>query len=152
MQAKQPGAAKARGAAFDALLTAAEQLRAYVEALCANLSVEQATALAAAAGMKIALSPIHSKPILQANRGSLSGNVVLIANALLLAGKGRGRKFFNWAWSADGGKTWVALPPTTDATTSVSGLTPLTTYLFRVSANTRKVEGAWSQAVSLIVH
>ena len=102
--------------------------------------------------MKIAVTPTRIKPELQAIRGSLSGNVILIANALLLAGKGRGRRLFNWAWSADGGKTWVALPSTTDATTSVSGLTPLTTYLFRASANTRKVEGAWSQAVSLIVH
>jgi hypothetical protein len=151
-QTKEPGSAKARTAAFVPLLTAAESLRAYVEALCQSLNAEQAAALAAAAGMKIVASPSRSKPALQANRGSLSGVVVLIANALLLAGNGRGRKLFNWAWSADGGKTWVALPATTDAVTSVSGLTPLTTYLFRVSANTRKVAGAFSQAVSLIVH
>jgi hypothetical protein len=102
--------------------------------------------------MKIAETPVRNKPALQANRGSLSGNVVLIANALLLAGKGKGRRLFNWQYSADGGKTWVAVPSTTDADTSISGLTPLTTYLFRVSIGMGKTEGAWSQIVSLIVH
>jgi hypothetical protein len=34
----------------------------------------------------------------------------------------------------------------------VTGLTPLTTYLFRVCVSTSKGQGAWSQAVSVIVH
>jgi hypothetical protein len=152
VQTKAPGAVAARGPSIAALLIAAESLRGYVETLCATLTLEQATALAAAAGMKIAGSPARNKPALQANRGSLSGNVVLIANALLLAGKGKGRRLFNWQYSADGGKTWVAVPSTTDADTSISGLTPLTAYLFRVSVGMGKTEGAWSQAVSLIVH
>jgi hypothetical protein len=141
VQAKAPGAVAARGPRIAALLTAAESLRGYVETLCAALTAEQAAALAAAAGMKIAETPARNKPALQANRGSL-----------LLAGKGRGGRLFNWQYSADGGKTWVAAPSTTDADTSISGLTPLTAYLFRVSVGMGKTEGAWSQAVSLIVH
>jgi hypothetical protein len=102
--------------------------------------------------MRLAAIPVHNKPALQANRGPISGVVVLLANTLLLVGKTRARIFFSWACSADGGKTWTALPSTTDATTTVSGLTPMTTYLFRVCASTRKGQGAWSQAVSVVVH
>jgi hypothetical protein len=152
VQTKASGAVAARGPSIAALLVAAESLRAYVESLCANLTAEQAAALAAAAGMKIFETAVHNKPALQASYGSLSGDVVLIANALLLAGKGRGGRLFNWQWSADGGKTWVTIPPTTHADTAISGLTPLTVYLFRVAVSKGKTAGAFSQAVSLIVH
>ncbi len=149
---KAPGAAKERDAKVTLVVNAAKSLRAYVESLCVNLTAEQAAALAAAAGMRLAAIPVHNKPALQANRGPISGVVVLLANTLLLVGKTRARIFFSWACSADGGKTWTALPSTTDATTTVSGLTPMTTYLFRVCASTRKGQGAWSQAVSVVVH
>jgi|HubBroStandDraft_2_1064218.scaffolds.fasta_scaffold409531_2 hypothetical protein len=151
VQAKAHGAVAARGPKVAAVLNAAEQFRAYVESLCVNLTSEQAAALAAAGGMQLAALPVHKKPALQANRGAVSGAVVLIANALLLAGGSRGRRCFNWQSSTDG-KNWVSLPSTPDAITTVSGLTPLTAYLFRVSVSTTKGEGAWSQAVSVVVH
>ena len=88
-QTKAPGAVAARGPEIAAVLNAAESLRAYVESLCVTLTSEQAAALAVAAGMRLAALPAHHKPALQANRGAVSGVVVLIANALLRVEPGR---------------------------------------------------------------
>jgi len=58
---------------------------------------------------------------------------------------------FNWQSSAEGGKTWISAPSTPLATTTLEGLTPLTTYAFRVSVTVSKTAGEWSQAVSILV-
>ena len=66
--------------------------------------------------------------------------------------KGRRKTFFNWQYTADGGKTFVTLPSTPRARTTVSGLTALSTYGFRVSVtNSDGVAGEWSQIVSFLV-
>jgi len=44
------------------------------------------------------------------------------------------------------------LPSTPLASTTVTGLTPLTTYEFRVSLTDKSGEGPWSQALSFLVH
>jgi hypothetical protein len=53
--------------------------------------------------------------------------------------------------SLDGGKTWVELPETLQARTSVTGLQPATTYSFRFRPVTRMGVGDWSQPLSLLV-
>ena len=64
--------------------------------------------------------------------------MVLEVNATVLLGANLHRKhFFNWEYTLDG-KTFVTLPSTAEATTTVSGLTALTTAGFRVSATISK--------------
>jgi hypothetical protein len=78
----------------------------------------------------------------------------LAANRTVLGGAASAHKrvTFNWEMSADGGKTWQALPSGAYASTSASGLTLMTTYAFRVSVTVGNTPGAWSQAVSILVH
>jgi hypothetical protein len=91
--------------------------------------------------------------VLEAKLGTASGSVVLRANETLLVGRGvRKRAAFNWQLSADGGKTWTNAPSTPLASTAIDGLTPLTTYAFRVCVTVSKATGEWSQAVTLLVH
>jgi hypothetical protein len=65
-----------------------------------------------------------------------------------LAGK---RASYEWQYSVDGGKTWVAAPATLQAKTSVAGLAAGTTVQFRYLAVTKAGQGDWSPAVSLLV-
>jgi hypothetical protein len=74
------------------------------------------------------------------------GVVVLRAMA---AGK---HAAYEWQSSADGAKTWTALPVTTKANASVPGLGVGTTAMFRVRATVNSVAGDWSQPVTLLVH
>jgi len=146
------GTVAVRNAKRAVLVTTLESLRMYVQSLC-DSNPEQAPALATAASMAVAKLPLHAKPVLQAKPGASSGAVILIANATLLIGRGvRKKATFNWESSADGGKTWVTAPSTPLSSTSVVGLTPLTTYAFRVSVTVSKTTGEWSQAVTLLVH
>ena len=142
------GAAAARNEARDALVVAVEQLRVFVQTLCAA-SPQSAATLAANAGMKLAAVPVRAKPVLGVKEGPQGGSVVLTANVQLLD-KGKAGKCFNWEYSLDG-KTWIAVPTTPLSTTTIGGLTPLTTYSFRVSVTTKKVQGLWSQDVSFLV-
>jgi hypothetical protein len=148
---KTKGTVPVRNAKRTVLVTSLESLRMYVQSLC-DANPEQAATIAAAASMFTAKVAVRDKPILQARQGPQSGIVLLIANATLLIGRGvRKKATFNWEMSADGGKTWTPLPSTPIATTIVTGLTPLTTYAFRVSVTVSKTVGEWSQAVTLLV-
>jgi hypothetical protein len=146
------GTAAARNAKRDLLVTSLESWRMYVQTLC-DANPEQAEAIITAATMSIGKVSVFAKPVLEAKLGTVSGSVVLQANETLLVGRGvRKRASFNWQFSADGGKTWTSAPSTPLASTTVEGLTPLTTYSFRVNATVSKTTGAWSQVVTLIVH
>lgn len=145
------GTVAVRNAKRDALITALESERMYVQSLC-DASPEQAETYIKAAGMDVAKSPMHSKPVLSAEQGPFPGSAKLVANATLLVGRGvRKRVTFNWQYSADGGKTWTSATSTPLASTLIEGLTPMTTYWFRVSATVSKTPGEWSQAVTLLV-
>jgi hypothetical protein len=51
----------------------------------------------------------------------------------------------------DGGKTWIQLPSTMKAKTTVSGIAPGTSPQFRFRILTKAGEGDWSQPISLLV-
>jgi len=145
------GTAAVRDAKRDELYTGLESERMYVQSLC-DANPEQAAILIKAAGMTIGKVPARAKPVLEAKEGTQPGSVVLSANERLLVGASVHKKtLFNWQMSADGGKTWTALPATPFASTEVTGLTPLTTYAFRVCVTVAKVTGEWSQAVTILV-
>jgi hypothetical protein len=114
-------------------------------------TLEGAVATIQAAGFVVALVAKRNKPILAAKQSQPGSPVVLEANATALGVSGKSC-FFSWQSTVDG-KTWVSLPSTTLATTSVANLTALTTYGFRVAVTTSSgVMGEWSQIVNFLVH
>jgi hypothetical protein len=105
-----------------------------------------------AGGVEVVTVGQHNKPVLKVTQGTTPGSVVLEANATTILGEDLRRKhFFMWGYTTDG-KTFIALPPTPEASTLVSGLTSLTTVGFRVSATTpNNVTTEWSAIVNFLV-
>ncbi len=118
---------------------------------CAGL--DQAIAVILAGGLQVALVSGYTKPILGVKQATPGGLVTLDANAMALTGGSYKKSFFNWQSTADGGKTFVTLPPTPTSKTTVADLTPLSTYGFRVCiTRSDGTMGEWSQVVSFLVH
>jgi hypothetical protein len=146
---RAPGSAAARNVQRKLLVGMMESAMALVQAIAdAAGSVDQAVSTIQEAGLVVAMVPLHTKAILTVTQGPQAGSVVLDANATVLGASGanRGKKTcFHWQSTSDG-KTYVTLPSTPTSKTSVSNLTPLTTYGFRVcvtiGASARR-RGAW---------
>ena len=118
--------------------------RAYVEQLV-NADPTNAAVIAGDSGMLIRKAPSRNKPLLAAKHGAVSGAVAVVAKAT------KGAKTNNWQYSLDGGKTWIDLPPTTAAKTTVHNLTPGTTVTFRQRVVTKAGLSDWGQPVSTLV-
>jgi hypothetical protein len=148
------GAAAARNVQRTLLVGLLEKTLTYVQGIADNCpSQEQAVAAIQAAGCVVAGVGGQVKPILAAKQGPEAGAVILAANARALTGGSQRKHFFNWSYSGDGGKTWVGMPSTAKAKTTLDGLTPLTTYEFRVSVTTSDTTtGPWSQTFAFLVH
>jgi hypothetical protein len=151
---RSTGSAAARDVRRNLVWMAMESLRVYVQGLCDVVSADAAIALIETAGLRVAATPVHTKPLLAATPTTTPGLVHLSANASLLVGPAdiHKRPTFHWQWSADGGQTWNSSTSTPHASTDIPGLSLLGTYSFRVSVTVGKVPGAWSQAISLFLH
>jgi hypothetical protein len=145
VHARTKGAAAVREVKRKTVVEDLTSLKQYAQTT-ANQNPENAIAIIESAGMSLKKASAHHKPALQALMGLLAGEVLLRARA---AGRSAA---YEWQYSADGGKTWVALPLTNGAKTSVQGLSVGTTYLFRFRATVKNTIGDWSQNVSLFVH
>jgi hypothetical protein len=148
------GAAAARNVQRRILVGLLEAGVMYVQQTADALpTLDAAISAIQAAGLTVALVPRYQKPILKVTHGPTPGSVALDANAKQLGAGGRRKTFFNWQYTADGGRTFVNAPPTPKSKTLLSGLTPLTSYGFRVSVtNPDGVAGEWSPLVTFIVH
>jgi hypothetical protein len=119
--------------------------RAYVETLV-NADPTNAATLAGDAGMTIRKAGARNKPLLAAKHGATAGQVHVVAKAT------KGARLNSWQYSADGGKTWVEVPNTSTASTTIQGLTPAVNVMFRQRVFTIAAGWSnWSEAVSLIV-
>jgi hypothetical protein len=147
------GSAALRNVKLDALWTAMDILRAQVQGLADLASADAAIALLEAAGLKVATTPVHTKPVLAATLTTTPGVAHLAANATALLGKGGLSKkaTFHWQRSDNGGKSWDDVGVTAYASTDATGLTLMSTYAFRVSVTIGNTPGAWSPAVMLLV-
>ena len=143
------GAAQARDLAAASLITSLETARSYVQELADAGTPEQAANLIKAAGLLLGHAPAHTKPLLRATQSHPSALVHLVANVgvLIANAKTKGKVFFHWGYSDDGGKTWLVSAPTPHGRTDLAGLAPLTTYGFRVGVNDKKGPGDWSQVL-----
>jgi hypothetical protein len=144
VQSRAKGAVAARDVKRTALILLLEQLRAFVQKV-ADADRDHATELIQSAAMTVKKVPIRTQRVFGAKPGTLSGSV-----ALVTASAG-GRAAYEWEYSADGGKTWQAVPATVHAKTTVSGLQPGVGYQFRYRSVTKAGPADWSQPVVLIV-
>lgn len=105
----------------------------------------QATTITESAGLKPKRYTKPQKPALRAFLGPSPGEIRVEAKS---AGRGTA---YEWQYSTDGGQTWVTMAVTTRADTSLAGVPPGTTYLFRFRATQKGVTTDWSATVSLTV-
>jgi hypothetical protein len=124
----------------------------YIQSVADAGNPDEAVSILLAGGVEVAGFAQRDKAILAVTQGPSPGTVALSANAgALLGGKRRRKHFFQWEYTTDG-KTFLAMPPTPEATTTLAGLTPLTTVGFRVTVTMAKgITGAWSQVVDFLV-
>jgi hypothetical protein len=132
--ARTKGAAATRNAKRKALVQLLEQLKTYVQTV-ADASVSDGEGIIQSAGMAVRKTAVRAPRVFNAVQGDVTGSVKLVA-----ASAGH-RAAYNWQYSIDGGKTWVAMPGTLQAKTTVAGLTAGTTVEFRYQALTKTGEG-----------
>jgi hypothetical protein len=139
------GAATVRNDKLTVLVSLLQQLRGTVQAV-ADASPENGAAIIESAGLAVRKVATRAKRTFGAKPGALSGQAIVTA---VSAGP---RSSYEWQYSADGGKTWVFAPATTQGKTTVTGLPSGTTVQFRYLAVTPKGgQGDWSQPVTLLV-
>jgi hypothetical protein len=142
-----------RNAKAGSLLTCLESERAYVqERADACTSPADAELVIVKGGMVVAKGSTYHKPFLRVRQHMPGGPVEVLAHVALLTVNTVGAVFFNWQYTRDGGATWITLPPTTRGRTEVGGLSPLSTYGFRVAVTDAKGTGVWGQVVTFLVH
>jgi hypothetical protein len=138
------GAAAIRDEKRTELVSLLEQTRAYVQRV-ADQSPENGTSIIESAGLAVRKVPTRAAPSFHVKQGAVSGTVKVVAPS---AGA---RSSYEWEYSTDGGKTWIALLPTIQAKTTVTGLTPGSTPQFRYRAVMKTGVGDWSEATTLLV-
>ncbi len=143
-QARTKGAVALRNEKRAALVTLLEELRTFVQSQ-ADANPENGGSMIESAGIALRKTALRQSLGFHAKAGPVSGTVKLVAPAAAR------RASYEWQTSTDGGKTWLALPPTLQAKTSVPGLQAQTTVQFRFRAVTKTGGGDWSQAISFAV-
>lgn len=138
------GAVDDRNAAEKVLRVDLNNERAYVESVV-NADPTNAAQLAGDAGMTLRAPNVRSKAPLTVKAGKVSGEVHLVAKAT------KGATANDWQYSTDGGKTWLPLPSTSQAETTLTGLSPATTIAVRHRALTRSGYADWTDAVTHVV-
>jgi hypothetical protein len=138
------GAVATRNEKRTALVALLQQLRTHVQTV-ADACPENAPSIIQSAGIAVKKTPVHAKRVFAAKAGTVSGTVKVVAEAAAR------RASYDWEYSTDGGKTWLTMPSTLQAKTSLSGLTPGATVQFRYRAVTKTGEGDWSQPTAFMV-
>jgi hypothetical protein len=137
------GTATVRNEKREALMKLLVQLKAYIQAQ-ADTNVENGASIIESAGVGVRKVAASRPRVFAAKAGALSGTVQLVAPTAR-------RGSYEWEYSTDGGKTWIAMPPTLQSATSLSGLQAGTTVQFRYRSVTKIGASDWSPSVSLMV-
>ena len=138
------GAATTRNEKRLALVKMLEQLKSSIQS-AADASPETSASMIQSAGLAVKKTPVRPPRVFAAKPGPVSGEVNVIAHAAAR------RASYQWQYSTDAGKTWLDAPATLQAKTTVPGLTPGVTVMFRYRPVTKTGQGDWSQPNSLIV-
>jgi len=137
------GTRAARDDARTTLTQLMQQLRNYVQSV-ASANLAQASTIADDAAMRLRKTPTHHKSDLSV-KAVASGSVKVVAKAL------KGAAANDFEYSTDGSKTWIAVPTSTKASTTITGLVPGTTVTYRHRPITKTGPGDWSQPVTAVV-
>ena len=127
-----------------ALVSLLQLLQAHVQST-AEANPENGASIIQSAGLEVKKKAGPPPRVFTAKQGPTSGSVIL------LAPKAGHRAGYEWAYSLDGGTTWIAVPVTVQARTTVTGLKPGSKVSFRYRAVTKDGAGDWSDAVVMIV-
>jgi hypothetical protein len=143
---RAPGSAAARDLKKKVVLDDIEALKAYVHSIM-MANIASAMAIVLSAGMSPKQFGLRTKLPIDAFVSDVPGEAILRAKAVA-----KGRVAYEWQISSDSGKTWVDIGITTDADTTAEGLVAGSVYMFRVRATVKKTTGAWTQAVTFLMH
>jgi hypothetical protein len=138
------GAATERNEKRTALIAALQQLRAFVQG-AADGGGANAASIIQGAGFDVRKTPTRHARVFGAKQGPVSGVATVVAPS---AGP---RASYEWQSSTDGGKTWVTMPPTMQAKTSVTGLAAGTSVELKYRTVTKDGPGDWSVVVTFVV-
>jgi len=138
------GAVTTRNDKKAALVALLQQLRTYVQTV-ADDDPDNSANVIQSAGFVVKKTPVHKPRTFTLTQGAASGTAKVVCPT---AGH---RASYDWEYSTDGGKTWVELPSTLQAKTSITGLTQGATLLVRYRAVTKSGVADWSQPQSLFV-
>jgi hypothetical protein len=138
------GAATLRDETRNALVKQLQRLKNYVQST-ADDRIETSASIIQGAGIAVKKIAVRPPRVFAAKPGAVSGSVALITQPAAR------RASYEWQYSTDAGKTWLAASSTLKTTTTISGLTPGATVFFRYRSVTKVGEGDWSQPSSLIV-
>jgi hypothetical protein len=139
------GAVVQRNAAQKTLVQLLQLLKANVQSI-ADADPDNALTILESAGIGARKPTVRKPRVFAATQGTVSGSAKLVAPS---AGP---RSSYEWEVSTDGGKTWVAAPPSVQAKTTLQGLASGTSVQFRYRAVTPTAgAGNWSAPASLLV-
>ncbi len=143
-QTRVKGAVATRDEKRAALIALLRKEKAYVQNVV-DAHPEQAAALTQSVAMGLKKPTVHGKHVFAVKEGRLSGAVTITT---VKAGT---HASYEWEYSSDGGKTWLPMPPTTQARTELSGLQPGTSYWFRYRSVTKLGPSDWSAPLAFLV-
>jgi hypothetical protein len=124
------------------LVSLLHQLRAYVQVI-ADADPRNGAFIIESAGLAVRKRPARRPRVFSAKPGAESGEVKLIAPS---AGH---RSAYEWEYSIDGGATWLAMAPTLQAKTSITGLTPGSSVQFKYRWVDKSGASSWSQPITM---
>ena len=142
--ARTKGAVVTRDAARATLVKLLKQLLGHIQKV-ADGDAESSAVVITSAGVPVRKTPVRPPRGFHATTGDVTGSAKLVVPAASR------RAAYDWEYSIDGGKTWVASPSTLGARTTVTGLPAGTTVQFRFRVLTKTGEGDWSQPTALLV-
>jgi hypothetical protein len=143
-QTRTHGAAALRDEKRTAFVSMLGRLKTYVESV-AEANPEAGASIIQSAGVSTRKPTVRAKRVFAAKQGATSGTIQLVAPS---AGP---RTSYEWQYSLDGGKTWISMPPTIQASTTLTGMTPATLVTFRNRVVSSAGVGDWSATVSITV-
>jgi hypothetical protein len=143
-QARTRGAAALRNEKRLGLVAQLQTLRTYVQNV-ADANPSLAASIIEGAGFGLRKKTARARQVFSARQGPVSGSLKVLAAT---AGT---RAAYEWQYSTDGGMSWIAMPPTTQAHTTLSGLVPQTSIELKVRAVTPTGVEDWTAPISIVV-
>jgi hypothetical protein len=140
--ARTKGAVALRNEKRTTLVSLLTQFRGYVQ-VQADANPENGASIIESGGLTVKKPANRAPRTFAAKSGTVSGEVVVVAPS---AGH---RSSYEWEYSIDGGTTFLAMAPTMQAKTSLAGLKPGSSVMFKYRSVTKAGASDWSQPITL---